>query len=196
MGRHQPADRGEPAAVQESLLPDPEPASPVTFVPPLPGPRRYTTADSPLGPLLLIGDGEALTGLYMRASPPEPEWIADPGVFTAATRQLAGYFAGELTEFELALAPSGTGFQLAVWRALTTVPYGRTVSYSHIAHQVGQPTAVRAVGMTNGRNPISIVVPCHRVIGANGSLTGYGGGLDNKRFLLSLERNAAVGTGS
>lgn len=112
---------------------------------------------------------------------------AEPSAFRDVADQLAAYFAGELTEFDLALDPSGTPFQLTVWAALRTIPYGQTRSYADIARQIGSPTASRAVGLANGRNPISIIVPCHRVIGANGSLTGYGGGIERKRALLDLE---------
>jgi methylated-DNA-[protein]-cysteine S-methyltransferase len=105
--------------------------------------------------------------------------------------QLAAYFAGELTSFDIALTMDGSRFQRAVWNGLREIPYGRTISYGELARRIGQPSASRAVGLANGRNPIAIVVPCHRVIGANGSLTGYGGGIDRKRFLLSLEQRVS-----
>jgi methylated-DNA-[protein]-cysteine S-methyltransferase len=164
------------------------------FAVPLEGTPRYTVCTSPIGELLLVGDGESLNGLYMlpdqRHGPAiRAEWRSDPGLFREAKSQLAAYFAGELRSFDLPLAPRGTPFQLAVWRGLTTIPYGCTTSYGALAAAVGRPTASRAVGMANGRNPISVVIPCHRVIGADGSLTGYGGGLDRKRHLLSLERS-------
>ena len=157
----------------------------------------YTTMDSPIGELTLTGDGSALTGLYMeRREGPGVDWVRDDASFREARRQMEAYFAGELTAFELPLAPSGTPFQEKVWLALRTIPYGKTASYRDIAIQVGNPTAVRAVGAANGRNPISIIVPCHRVIGANGSLTGYGGGMERKRWLLDLEaRVLAAGSG-
>ncbi|MGW5879152.1 methylated-DNA--[protein]-cysteine S-methyltransferase [Nocardiopsis terrae] len=163
------------------------------FREPLPGPTRYTTVDSPLGELLLHGDGEALGGVLTRPgngverSIPQ-DWVAEAKPFTEAARQLAAYFAGELREFDLPLAPAGTPWQLRVWRALTTIPYGETAGYGQLAGELGKPTASRAVGTANGRNPISVIVPCHRVIGANGSLTGYAGGLERKEYLLTLER--------
>jgi methylated-DNA-[protein]-cysteine S-methyltransferase len=147
---------------------------------------RYDTLESPLGELLLVGDGRALTGLYMDAAP-EPGWERDPAAFREAAGQLRAYFAGELREFDLALAPDGTPFQQEVWAALREIPYGQTITYSELAAAVGRARAVRAVGAANGRNPISIVIPCHRVIGAGGALTGYGGGLGRKRMLLDLE---------
>ena len=146
---------------------------------------------SPIGDLTLTGDGRALTGLYMQhhshRPPLDPAAVRDAAPFEEARWQLGEYFAGERTGFDLPLDPAGTPFQRAVWEALVEIPYGETVSYGELARQVGRPGASRAVGLANGRNPISIVVPCHRVIGASGSLTGYGGGLDRKRFLLELE---------
>ncbi|QRN81808.1 MAG: methylated-DNA--[protein]-cysteine S-methyltransferase [Nocardiopsis sp. BM-2018] len=152
---------------------------------------------SPLGELTLYGDGEALGGVL---TPPKegvsravPEnWVADAKPFTEVERQLTAYFAGELKEFDLPLAPAGTAWQLRVWRALTTIPYGETAGYGQLAEELGRPTASRAVGMANGRNPISIIVPCHRVIGANGSLTGYAGGLERKQYLLGLEQSRTM----
>lgn len=156
-----------------------------------------TILDSPVGPLLLASDGTALTHLlFEREDAPA---AADRAAFAAGRRdavleracaQLQEYFAGRRRTFDLPLAPTGTAFQRAVWRALEDIPYGRTESYGTLADRVGRPRAVRAVGAANGRNPISIIVPCHRVIGADGSLTGYGGGLDAKRFLLALEAQA------
>jgi methylated-DNA-[protein]-cysteine S-methyltransferase len=121
---------------------------------------------------------------------PAPHWRRDPEALRAAAEQLRSYFAGELTGFDLPLAPSGTDFQQRVWAALREIPYGRTVSYAELAVAVGRPGAARAVGAANGRNPIAIVIPCHRVIGSAGALTGYGGGLDRKRLLLDLEAAA------
>jgi methylated-DNA-[protein]-cysteine S-methyltransferase len=156
----------------------------------------YTTMDSPIGELTLTGNGVALTGLYMeRREDPRPDWLRDDAPFAEAQRQLEAYFAGELTTFDLPLAPRGTPFQEKVWQALRTIPYGKTASYRDVAVQVGNPTAVRAVGAANGRNPISIIVPCHRVIGADGSLTGYGGGMERKRWLLDLESRVVMGSG-
>jgi methylated-DNA-[protein]-cysteine S-methyltransferase len=151
--------------------------------------RVTTTVDSPVGPLTLVGDGSALSALWFegRRAPGAAGARRDDGAFGAAREQLDAYFAGGLREFELDLAPEGTDWQLRVWDALREIPYGETRSYGEIAAQVCTPAASRAVGMANGRNPISIVVPCHRVIGANGKLTGYGGGLDRKQALLALE---------
>lgn len=153
---------------------------------------RYDLLDSPLGELLLTSNGRALTGLYMdphrRGPQPAEDWRRDSAALRAAGQQLRAYFAGELFAFELPLEPIGTDFQRRVWRALCTIPYGETISYGDQARRAGNPAAARAVGAANGRNPISIVVPCHRVIGADGSLTGYGGGLERKRWLLAHER--------
>jgi methylated-DNA-[protein]-cysteine S-methyltransferase len=147
-----------------------------------------TTIDSPVGPLLLTSDGTSLTRLLFAADP-DPSWSTDPcPVLDEAVRQLGEYFVGERRDFDLPLDPVGTPFQLTVWAALRDIPYAETINYGQLAGRVGNPHASRAVGLANGRNPISIVVPCHRVIGANGSLTGYGGGLDRKRTLLELER--------
>jgi len=147
--------------------------------------------DSPVGPLLLAGDGEALRLVYFQAGPhprrPPSDWIADAMPVSAAIRQLEEYFAGERRAFDLPLAPQGTDFQRTVWRELTRIPYGQTVSYGELARRVGNPQASRAVGLANGKNPLPIIVPCHRVIGANGSLTGFGGGVEIKRKLLTLE---------
>jgi methylated-DNA-[protein]-cysteine S-methyltransferase len=148
----------------------------------------YTTTDSPIGELMLVGDERTLRGLYMAPHPaPRADWRSASEPFAAACEQLAQYFAGERHEFALPLELAGTPFQQRVWEALRTIPYGETRSYGQIAKQIGRPDRARAVGTANGSNPISIVVPCHRVIGADGSLTGYGGGLDRKRYLLDLE---------
>ena len=150
-----------------------------------------TTIDSPVGPLLLTSDGTSLTRLLFDAEP-DPVWSTEPcEVLDRAVAQLREYFAGERTDFDLPLDPAGTPFQKATWMALRDIPYAQTINYGQLAGRVGNPNASRAVGLANGRNPISIVVPCHRVIGANGSLTGYGGGLDRKRLLLDLERRVA-----
>jgi methylated-DNA-[protein]-cysteine S-methyltransferase len=154
----------------------------------------YVLLDSPVGLLTLVAENRTLTKLFMDAQrhAPEPGSFGEPGdpadePFASAAAQLDAYFAGQLTEFDLPLAPAGTPFQRQVWAALQQIPYGTTVSYGELADKLGKPNASRAVGLANGRNPIAIVIPCHRVIGADGSLTGYGGGLDRKRFLLDLE---------
>jgi methylated-DNA-[protein]-cysteine S-methyltransferase len=151
----------------------------------------FAVLESPVGELLACADTSgAITGLHFldrSTAEPQPEWVSDERPFTELNRQLEGYFAGELQDFDLELAPSGSPFQLQVWRALRAIPYGETASYGEIAAEVGQPGAARAVGGANNRNPIAIIVPCHRVIGASGSLTGYGGGLDRKQQLLALE---------
>lgn len=152
---------------------------------------RYRTVDSPVGPLTLAGRDGLLMHLRMVDQTYEPShegWERDDRVFPEAAEQLDSYFAGERTDFDLRLDLVGTPFQLRVWDTLLTIPYGQTRSYGEIARQIGSPTAFRAVGLANGHNPIGIIVPCHRVIGANGSLTGYGGGLDRKRALLELEK--------
>ena len=155
-------------------------------------PTYTVTVDSPVGPLLLTSDGTALTRLLFGGEP-DPSWSTGPcPVLERATVQLGEYFRGERTGFDLPLAPAGTPFQLAVWQALRDIPYAATINYGQLAARVGNPRASRAVGLANGRNPISIVVPCHRVIGADGTLTGYGGGLERKRALLDLERGTDV----
>lgn len=164
--------------------------------------RTHTVIDSPVGPLTLVATDGSLAGLYMephRHRPAQETFgVRDAGAFGAVTEQLGEYFAGERTEFSLPLAPEGTGFQRTVWAALEDIPYGQTLSYGQLAEQIGRPGAARAVGLANGRNPVSIVVPCHRVVGSTGQLTGYGGGIERKRHLLDFERGAlapqAVGT--
>jgi methylated-DNA-[protein]-cysteine S-methyltransferase len=155
---------------------------------------QYRTVDSPIGLLTLAGRGSVLTNLRMVDQTYEPsraDWSPDPGAFGAAVDQLDAYFAGGLIDFDVELDLQGTEFQRRVWKALLTIPFGETRSYGEIAEQIGAPGAARAVGLANGHNPIAIVVPCHRVIGANGSLTGFGGGLDRKRTLLELENQRA-----
>jgi methylated-DNA-[protein]-cysteine S-methyltransferase len=155
---------------------------------------NYRTIDSPIGPLTLAGRNSTLTNLRMVDQTYEPSrtgWTHDDNVFADAVEQLNAYFAGELTDFDLELDLQGTVFQQRVWKALLTIPYGETRSYGEIAEQVGAPGSARAVGLANGHNPIAIVVPCHRVIGANGKLTGYGGGIDRKLTLLELEKSRA-----
>lgn len=151
----------------------------------------YTHLETPVGALLLAGSEGALTriGFPSAAGPMRPEqcWIADDRPFETARRQLGAYFTGEAILFDLPLAPQGTPFQRAVWHALAAIPHGETRSYGDVARTLGRPGAARAVGAANARNPLPIVLPCHRVIGAGGSLTGFGGGLDVKRYLLGLE---------
>ncbi|MFE9448581.1 methylated-DNA--[protein]-cysteine S-methyltransferase [Streptomyces sp. NPDC006739] len=159
--------------------------------------KHHTVIDSPYGPLTLVAaDDGALCGLYMtdqRHRPPEETFGArDDTLFAEAEEQLTAYFAGELKEFNLPLRLDGTPFQRTVWEQLTRIPYGETRSYGELADALGNPKASRAVGLANGRNPVGIIVPCHRVIGASGSLTGYGGGLDRKKRLLDFERGTAL----
>ncbi len=152
--------------------------------------NNYTIIESPVGGLLASADSEGrITGLHFidGRTPARDSWVRDDRALAPLRWELEEYFAGTRREFELELAPAGTPFQLEVWRALRTIPYGETASYGEIAAAVGQPGAARAVGGANNRNPIAIVVPCHRVIGASGSLTGYGGGLPRKQQLLALE---------
>ena len=173
----------------------------------------YTTVPSPIGPLLLTSDGSALTGLHMSVPGSGADgdaplsawgvedtaqaWVADDAVppFEAARAQLAAYFAGRLTTFDLPLALHGTEFQRRVWQALLTIPYGTTTTYGHLARQLGSPNGSRAVGLANGRNPIALIGPCHRVIGSDGTLTGYGGGLPRKAALLDFEFGVRLGEG-
>lgn len=153
--------------------------------------RYYTHINSPIDPLLLVSDGVSLVQLSMQtqryARSVQPEWKRDDGLFARTLEQLRAYFARELQSFELPLRLEGTEFQQRVWNALLEIPYGETRSYRDIAVRIGATAAVRAVGLANGRNPIGIVVPCHRVIGKNGALTGYGGGLQRKQWLLQHE---------
>ena len=155
----------------------------------------HTYLPSPLGELLATRDEDGLTGLYLptgkHATTARATGARDDGAFDDLRLQLGEYFAGERQEFGLPLNAKGSAFQLRVWAALCAIPYGETASYAATAQSIGAPTAARAVGLANGQNPISIVVPCHRVIGANGSLTGYGGGIEAKRYLLSLEASHA-----
>jgi methylated-DNA-[protein]-cysteine S-methyltransferase len=152
---------------------------------------NYCILDTPIGPLLIAGD-ESIRAIRFsengKAARPEPEWIeSSRGVVGQAVRQLKEYFAGKRADFDLPLAPEGTSFQRSVWERLREIPYGETISYGELAKRVGNPKASRAVGAANGCNPIPIVIPCHRVIGANGKLTGFGGGLPTKEKLLALE---------
>jgi methylated-DNA-[protein]-cysteine S-methyltransferase len=155
--------------------------------------ETYTTVASPVGALLLTAEDGRLTGLYMpaEAHAPAPGARPDDGAFATARRQLEEYFGGERHSFDLPVAPSGTPFQQRVWEELQRIGYGETISYGELASRIGRPGAARAAGAANGANPVSIVIPCHRVIGSTGTLTGYGGGLEAKRFLLDLERASA-----
>ena len=152
----------------------------------------YTHIETPVGPLLLVADDAGLRQILFASgrhpARPHPAWKEDRGPFQETIRQLRAYFAGELEEFDLPLAPVGTSFQLQVWKRLCDIKYGQTISYGELARRIGNPKASRAVGLANGSNPIAIVIPCHRVIGSNGKLTGYGGGLPIKEKLLALER--------
>ncbi|TSI17641.1 methylated-DNA--[protein]-cysteine S-methyltransferase [Brevibacterium aurantiacum] len=170
----------------------------MTLTQPTANAARYSIIDSALGRILLTSDGDHLTGLYLDdfdrilkrlALSGDAEPVLDDGltVFAATGEQLAEYFAGTRVAFDIPLAPKGTEFQREVWQALTTIPYGVTAGYGELAAWISRPTAARAVGAANGRNPISIIVPCHRVIGANGALTGYAWGEEKKRRLLDLE---------
>lgn len=158
--------------------------------------------DSPIGRLHLWTRGDALAGIYFTehkgapaaATPSAPAHPAHPAL-AAACRQLTEYFAGERRAFDLPVDAQGTAFQRAVWRALAEIPFGATITYAALARAIGQPSAVRAVGAANGRNPLSIIVPCHRVIGSDGTLTGYAGGVMNKRWLLDHERRVMAGDG-
>lgn len=152
----------------------------------------YTTIESPIGPLLLVADDRGLRSIEFvngrRPVQADPEWNDNPEPLGETIHQLRAYFAGKLEAFDLPLAPAGTPFQLTVWKRLCEIPYGETISYGELARRIGNPNASRAVGLANGSNPIPIVIPCHRVIGSNGKLTGYGGGLPIKEKLLALER--------
>ncbi|RKS80083.1 methylated-DNA-[protein]-cysteine S-methyltransferase [Motilibacter peucedani] len=152
---------------------------------------RKTVVDSPIGPLTLVADDDGLRGVFMESHRHLPAWVEearlDAAGFDEVLAQLEEYFAGDRKEFDVRLSVTGTPFQRRVWDALVEIPYGSTWSYGQLAAAVGVPGAARAVGLANGRNPVSIIVPCHRVIGASGSLTGYGGGVERKKLLLDLE---------
>ena len=158
---------------------------------------NYCYLDTPIGRLLIAGDDAAVRRIEFpkdgQAGRPEAGWVESPkGPIAEAVRQLREYFAGSRTEFDLPLSPEGTEFQRSVWRRLQEIPYGETISYGELAKRVGNPKASRAVGAANGQNPIPIVIPCHRVIGSNGKLTGFGGGLPTKEALLGLEKQSVV----
>lgn len=154
--------------------------------------RTHAVVDSPLGPLTLVAEDDALVGLYMdeQSHLPDPAALGarDDEALPALKQQLTAYWAGELTDFDVPVRASGTVFQQRVWAALRTIPYGQTWSYGRLAAEIGQPTASRPVGLANGRNPVGIVVPCHRVVGSSGSLTGYAGGVHRKQWLLAHEQ--------
>jgi methylated-DNA-[protein]-cysteine S-methyltransferase len=152
----------------------------------------YTTVVSPIGELVLAGDEHVLRGLYMTGASARHGWRRAEAPFRDVRTQLAEYFEGDRATFDLPIELEGTPFQRLVWRALLEIPYGETVTYGQLARRIGRPTASRAVGAANGRNPISVIVPCHRVVGADGALTGYGGGIERKRFLLELEARGAT----
>lgn len=161
----------------------------------------YTFFESPLGRLLLTSDGRSLTGLCFVADAGGPA-LGPGGVrderaapFAAAAAQLSAWFAGRRTRFDLPLAPRGTAFQLRVWRGMSGIRFGQTISYAQLARRIGRPRAARAVGQAAARNPIAIIAPCHRVVGAAGVLTGYAGGLDRKRWLLAHEASLPAGSG-
>lgn len=154
--------------------------------------RSHTVVDSPVGPLTLVDDDDALAGLYLHEHKHRPAAASfgprDDRLQPALREQLDAYFRGELRDFDVRLSLAGTPFQQQVWSALAGVSYGTTCTYADLAAAVGRPTAVRAVGAANGRNPVCLVLPCHRVVGSGGSLTGYAGGVERKAFLLDLER--------
>jgi len=158
--------------------------------------RTHTAVDSPVGPLTLVGADGVLSGLYLdrqRYRPPmETFGEPDDTPFGQVIDQLAEYFAGQRSEFSVPVSLSGTEFQRTVWTALRDIPYGETVSYGELAARIGRPAAARAVGLANGKNPISIIVPCHRVVGSTGDLTGYGGGLNRKQYLLDFEQRTVL----
>ncbi len=147
----------------------------------------YETYSSPVGQITLTSEGAGLTGLHTGKTRIPAGWRRNPKMFRDVVRQLDRYFSGKLDKFEVALDLKGTAFQLKVWNAMLDIPHGGTQSYGELARRIGYPKAARAVGQASGRNPVAIIVPCHRVVGSNGSLTGYGGGLDRKRWLLQHE---------
>jgi methylated-DNA-[protein]-cysteine S-methyltransferase len=160
--------------------------------------RTHTVIHSPIGELTLVATNGVLAGLYMEQQRHRPfeetfgERDDDGEPFAEVERQLKEYFAGQRRDFDLPTIFAGTPFQCRVWTALSDIPYGETVSYGRLAIVLGQPTASRAVGLANGKNPISVIVPCHRVVGSTGNLTGYGGGIERKRYLLEFERGGAA----
>lgn len=163
------------------------------------GTLRYDVVQSPIGRLILASDGASLVGVWMaNASPDDANWSCHTGnddVLAKTREELEEYFDGRRRAFDVPLAPNGTEFQRSVWTALTEIPFGTTVSYAELARRVGKEAAIRAVGAANGRNPIPVIVPCHRVIGSDGSLTGFGGGLPRKKWLLQHEKALPVEQG-
>lgn len=155
----------------------------------------YSVLATPIGPITIVSDGDAVTHLMMRPAADliarPGEWVENDAALSAAREQIVAYFAGELRQFSLPLRPRGTPFQMQVWAALRRIPFGETRSYGALAASIGQPGSARAVGAANRTNPIGIIVPCHRVIGADGTLTGYAGGIERKRFLLEHEAGCA-----
>ena len=156
----------------------------------------YNLIESPIGQLLVTSDGQSLTGLYMEnhngGRSISPEWKRDPSKFLDVERQLSAYFKGDLGKFELDLRMEGTEFQESVWELLKAIPFGETTSYGQLARKLGAPNASRAVGAAVGKNPISIIVPCHRVLGSGGAITGFAGGIGRKRHLLDLESKVLI----
>jgi methylated-DNA-[protein]-cysteine S-methyltransferase len=163
--------------------------------------KRYDYYDSPCGRMLLVADGEALCAVHFlgqkHSSEPGGDWRRDPAAapIVQARRELDEYFEGSRTEFRVPLAPEGTAFQRAVWNAIAGVAFGETISYAELARRAGRPGSARAAGAATGRNPIGVIVPCHRIVGADGSLTGYAGGLERKRALLALETRRSNSAG-
>lgn len=160
-----------------------------TFFQPFEGGMYFHWHDSPIGRLLITGNQSAIATITFpnKKAVADDSWVEDASQFKAVCNQLDQYFAGKLKKFDLPLAPGGTSFQQSVWDQLLKIPYGQTTSYGIIARRIGNSKAVRAVGSANGRNPIPVIIPCHRVIGSDGSLTGFGGGLPTKSYLLDLE---------
>ncbi|MEK6373831.1 MAG: methylated-DNA--[protein]-cysteine S-methyltransferase [Acidobacteriota bacterium] len=152
---------------------------------------NYTFVDTPIGALLVAGTAAAVHEIHFAGATPKNDWTRDDAALAGAAAQLRAYFAGALLQFDLTLAFAGTEFQKSVWNHLRAIPYGETTTYAAIARAIGRPDAVRAVGAANGANPIPVVVPCHRVIGSNGALTGFGGGIEVKRWLLDHEERVA-----
>lgn len=172
-------------------MPDPAPTAPTA--PAAQAGHRHVEVASPVGPLTLVADGDRLVGLHFAGGRHRPDWLGGPAdpvdpLFVDARGQLADYFAGERTDFALPLAPTGPALHREVWQRLLRIPYGELVTYGDVAIELGDRSLAQAVGQAVGHNPIAIVIPCHRVVGADGSMTGFGGGIPRKRYLLELER--------